>query len=92
MIKSVVLPSKVCTKALQLPYKELKLNAFEFLIAFIFFSFVIIQALKFQVGKVEGPRQLRCKGPKMELTLTQPDDWHLHLRDGDMLEAVVCHR
>lgn len=28
----------------------------------------------------------------MELSLTQPDDWHLHLRDGDLLEAVVSHR
>lgn len=27
----------------------------------------------------------------MELTLTKPDDWHLHLRDGDLLEAVVSH-
>ncbi|KAL5704022.1 dihydroorotase [Ranunculus cassubicifolius] len=27
----------------------------------------------------------------MELTLTKPDDWHLHLRDGDVLEAVVPH-
>ncbi|OVA07746.1 Amidohydrolase 1 [Macleaya cordata] len=27
----------------------------------------------------------------MELSLTQPDDWHLHLRDGDLLEAVVTH-
>jgi dihydroorotase len=24
-----------------------------------------------------------------ELTITQPDDWHLHLRDGDMLKAVL---
>jgi dihydroorotase len=24
-----------------------------------------------------------------ELTIRQPDDWHLHLRDGDMLKAVV---
>src|SRR6056297_3914135 len=23
------------------------------------------------------------------LTLTRPDDWHLHLRDGEMLEQVV---
>ena len=23
------------------------------------------------------------------LTLRQPDDWHLHLRDGEMLKAVV---
>ncbi|KAF7805945.1 dihydroorotase, mitochondrial-like [Senna tora] len=25
----------------------------------------------------------------MELTITQPDDWHLHLRDGDLLKAVI---
>lgn len=24
-----------------------------------------------------------------ELTITRPDDWHLHLRDGDMLDAVL---
>ena len=24
-----------------------------------------------------------------QLTLTRPDDWHLHLRDGDMLRAVL---
>ncbi|HNL22162.1 MAG TPA: amidohydrolase family protein, partial [Rhodocyclaceae bacterium] len=27
----------------------------------------------------------------MKLTLTRPDDWHLHLRDGDALAAVVGH-
>lgn len=27
----------------------------------------------------------------MELTLTRPDDWHLHLRDGDALAAVLPH-
>lgn len=25
----------------------------------------------------------------MQLTITQPDDWHLHLRDGEMLKAVL---
>jgi len=24
-----------------------------------------------------------------ELTIVQPDDWHLHLRDGAVLEAVL---
>ena len=24
------------------------------------------------------------------LTFTRPDDWHLHLRDGEMLAAVVA--
>ena len=28
---------------------------------------------------------------KPTLTLTQPDDWHLHLRDGDALATVVPH-
>ncbi|URD87994.1 hypothetical protein MUK42_27856 [Musa troglodytarum] len=27
----------------------------------------------------------------MELSLTRPDDWHLHLREGDLLHAVVSH-
>ena len=26
-----------------------------------------------------------------ELIIRRPDDWHLHLRDGDMLEAVLPH-
>ncbi|MBK1702252.1 dihydroorotase [Thiococcus pfennigii] len=26
-----------------------------------------------------------------EIVLTRPDDWHLHLRDGDLLSAVVGH-
>ena len=27
----------------------------------------------------------------MELTLTRPDDWHLHVRDGDAMAAVIPH-
>ncbi|MDR2788526.1 MAG: dihydroorotase [Candidatus Accumulibacter sp.] len=27
----------------------------------------------------------------MRITLTRPDDWHLHLRDGDALRAVLPH-
>ncbi|NEO82542.1 MAG: amidohydrolase family protein, partial [Moorea sp. SIO4G3] len=26
-----------------------------------------------------------------KLTLTQPDDWHLHVRDGALLQAVLPH-
>ena len=26
-----------------------------------------------------------------EITLTRPDDWHLHVRDGDALHTVVPH-
>ncbi|MBS0342671.1 MAG: dihydroorotase, partial [Proteobacteria bacterium] len=25
------------------------------------------------------------------ITITRPDDWHLHVRDGDALKAVVPH-
>ena len=25
------------------------------------------------------------------LTITRPDDWHLHVRDGDALQTVVPH-
>lgn len=45
----------------------------------------------FPYAKTEELNLIKCKGTKMELTMTQPDDWHLHLRDGDMLEAVVSH-
>jgi dihydroorotase len=27
----------------------------------------------------------------LEITITRPDDWHLHVRDGDALKAVVPH-
>jgi dihydroorotase len=30
-------------------------------------------------------------GKMQELTLTRPDDWHLHLRDGAALKAVLPH-
>lgn len=49
------------------------------------------KALKFPSAKFEGSNQLRHKGTKMELTITRPDDWHLHLRDGELLQAVVPH-
>jgi dihydroorotase len=29
--------------------------------------------------------------PIQQLTLTRPDDWHLHVRDGDALRTVVPH-
>ncbi|KAG5242218.1 dihydroorotase [Salix suchowensis] len=52
---------------------------------------IMIQVLKLPSSKIEGSRQLKCKASKMELTITQPDDWHLHLRDGEVLQAVVPH-
>ena len=27
----------------------------------------------------------------MQITFTRPDDWHLHLRDGEALAAVLPH-
>ena len=27
----------------------------------------------------------------MQITLTRPDDWHLHLRDGEALASVIAH-
>ncbi|KAK6148633.1 hypothetical protein DH2020_019545 [Rehmannia glutinosa] len=38
------------------------------------------------------PTHLKAFRTKMELSITRPDDWHLHLRDGELLEAVVSHR
>ncbi|OMO89023.1 Dihydroorotase homodimeric type [Corchorus capsularis] len=49
------------------------------------------KALKFSSVKFEGATKSKYRGPKMELTLTQPDDWHLHLRDGDLLKGVAPH-
>lgn len=46
---------------------------------------------RFAFAKIEPPNQVKRKAAKMELTITRPDDWHLHLRDGDLLEAVVPH-
>ncbi|KAK3184117.1 hypothetical protein Dsin_031403 [Dipteronia sinensis] len=49
------------------------------------------EGLKVPNAKISGSNQLKSKGLRMELTITQPDDWHLHLRDGDLLKAVVPH-
>ncbi|KAJ6741327.1 DIHYDROOROTASE [Salix purpurea] len=54
-------------------------------------SVLSLKVLKLPSSKIEGSRQLKCKASKMELTITQPDDWHLHLRDGEVLQAVVPH-
>ena len=27
----------------------------------------------------------------LEITITRPDDWHVHVRDGDALRTVVPH-
>src|SRR3982750_3391186 len=35
------------------------------------------------------PYNLPAHPAMNRLTLTRPDDWHLHLRDGDMLKVVA---
>ncbi|KAF5948313.1 hypothetical protein HYC85_014270 [Camellia sinensis] len=51
----------------------------------------IQQASTLPFANVRGLNQLKTKGAKMELSMTQPDDWHLHLCDGDLLEGVSSH-
>ncbi|TXG73073.1 hypothetical protein EZV62_001652 [Acer yangbiense] len=53
--------------------------------------FASSMGLKVPIAKICGSNQLKSKGLRMELTVTQPDDWHLHLRDGDLLKEVVPH-
>ncbi|XP_073145964.1 dihydroorotase, mitochondrial isoform X1 [Henckelia pumila] len=40
---------------------------------------------------IRGQTHLKASMTKLELSVTRPDDWHLHLRDGELLEAVVSH-
>jgi dihydroorotase len=42
-------------------------------------------------GVKSAPCQSRAGIAKVSLTLTRPDDWHLHVRDGDPLHTVVPH-
>ncbi|MED6165371.1 Dihydroorotate dehydrogenase (fumarate), partial [Stylosanthes scabra] len=49
------------------------------------------QVLRFSSKNFEDQKRLNCKGTRMQLSITQPDDWHLHLRDGDLLEGVIPH-
>ncbi|KAI8006886.1 hypothetical protein LOK49_LG07G02190 [Camellia lanceoleosa] len=50
-----------------------------------------VMASTLPFANVRGLNQLKARGTKMELSIMQPDDWHLHLRDGDLLEAVISH-
>jgi dihydroorotase len=38
-----------------------------------------------------SPNAALTSGASSSLTLARPDDWHLHLRDGEMLAAVLPH-
>jgi len=48
----------------------------------------------FMNGTDHAPTQESVPSPSKNLsslTLTRPDDWHLHVRDGDALDVVVPH-
>lgn len=47
--------------------------------------------LSSELVKARGPINLKASKITMKLSITRPDDWHLHLRDGELLEAVVSH-
>ena len=34
---------------------------------------------------------MAASAPRQTLTIRTPDDWHVHLRDGALLQAVVGH-
>ena len=38
---------------------------------------------------MKGARDCEAESALDKLTIRRPDDWHLHLRDGDMLKAVL---
>ncbi|XXG50423.1 hypothetical protein AAC387_Pa02g4441 [Persea americana] len=62
-----------------MPFKTIKTPSF------------LCKGPRFFSTRVDGPPPIKNNGIKMELSLTRPDDWHLHLRDGDLLKAVVPH-
>ncbi|CAL5406548.1 unnamed protein product [Camellia sinensis] len=43
----------------------------------------------FGIALQMGLNQLKTKGAKMELSITQPDDWHLHLRMVTFLKVLA---
>ncbi|KAL3533443.1 hypothetical protein ACH5RR_006964 [Cinchona calisaya] len=49
------------------------------------------KASGFPFTTLRGLNKVKKYTTKMELSITRPDDWHLHLRDGNLLEAVVPH-
>src|SRR5580658_10460333 len=41
------------------------------------------------IGYGEGARTYRTNFMTTRITIRKPDDWHLHVRDGEMLKAVL---
>ncbi|KAK9685027.1 hypothetical protein RND81_10G250300 [Saponaria officinalis] len=52
-------------------------------------SFLSSNISTFSALGIPSSSNANFRAAKMELTLTRPDDWHLHLRDGDLLAAVA---
>lgn len=42
-------------------------------------------------ARQRGLKGINISASSSKLTITQPDDWHLHLRDGAGLRSVVPH-
>ncbi|KAL3839325.1 hypothetical protein ACJIZ3_023916 [Penstemon smallii] len=56
-----------------------------------FFSSNISQLSPLPIVSIRRQTKLKAPCVKMELSIARPDDWHLHLREGELLEAVVPH-
>ncbi|CAA2974496.1 dihydroorotase, mitochondrial isoform X1 [Olea europaea subsp. europaea] len=54
-------------------------------------SFFPCKVASLRIVSIRRQNHLKTARTKMELSITRPDDWHLHLRDGELLEAIVSH-
>ena len=54
-------------------------------------SFVIEGNLRFNNLKKHHLKILSEEMSEKEFIIRKPDDWHLHLRDGEMLASVIQH-
>lgn len=79
-----------CAWAILLSLLDLFFQNYDLLL--ICHDLVVMQTSNLPFPRVRVLEHVKVKSMKMELTIAQPDDWHLHLRDGDLLEAVVPHR
>nr|CAD1833993.1 unnamed protein product [Ananas comosus var. bracteatus] len=54
-------------------------------------SSLLLQSLPLPRNPNRAARAIARSSKMEELAMTKPDDWHLHLRDGDLLQAVLPH-
>ncbi|OAY78676.1 Dihydroorotase, mitochondrial [Ananas comosus] len=54
-------------------------------------SSLLLQSLSLPRNPNRAARAIARSSKMEELAMTKPDDWHLHLRDGDLLQAVLPH-